>query len=70
MIPDPMQYLAQAKLQEHYKAAEKHRLLKQIAQENGYHATTARRIRRWLGAQLVALGYRLQGNPQLVIRNS
>lgn len=70
MIPDPMQYLAQAQMQERYKAAEMHRLLKQIAQENGYPATPALRIRRWLGAQLVALGYRLQGNPQLVMRNS
>lgn len=70
MLPDPMQYLAKAKLQDLYKAAEMHRLLKQIAQENGHHTTTAQRIRHWLGVQLVALGNRLQGNPRLVIRNS
>lgn len=70
MIPDPMQYLAQAQLQERYKAAEMHRLLKQIAQENSYQATTAWRVRRWLGAQLVTLGCRLQGKVQLATHNS
>jgi hypothetical protein len=70
MIPDPMEYLAQAKVKEHIEVAEMHRLIKRIEQEQGHQATTSWRIRNWLGKQLMTWGSRVQGKSQLLIRNS
>jgi hypothetical protein len=61
MFPNQMEAVAREQRQTFLEAAEQYRLRKIVAAQQTTNDTITQQIRCWLGAQLVAWGFQLQG---------
>ena len=61
MIPDKMEFLGRERWKTLLQEAEHYRLLKRAAAQPADQAMSTWRIRCWLGTELVAWGFQLQG---------